>query len=88
MVVFFKQKWRVHNRNRKSRKHPLGNIYLNSVQKLQKSLPNWHDIFNETLHFEDRAQEMIRSDVIGSNLCNKYAWAIPDKRAIKILAMV
>jgi len=63
----------------------VGNPYLNEVHKLKNTIPNWDDFFNESAN-ETRMEQWIRLEVLGEPLAKKYAWAIPDDRAIKILS--
>lgn len=59
--------------------------YLQKVKKLEKTIPHWANIFGEEAN-ETRIEELIRVEVVGQTLCEKYAWAIPDFRALKILS--
>jgi len=81
---------------RKARKHlkklyhHQKNDYQREVEALKATIPHWNTMYcfddkNNHDIDESRVQEMIRLDVVGSALSDKYAWAIPDQRALKIL---
>jgi hypothetical protein len=65
------------------------NDYQREVEALKSTIPHWDDMYCisevDTVDVESRVEEMIRVDVVGSALADKYAWAIPDQRALKIL---
>jgi len=52
---------------------------------LKKTIPNWNRIFGPKAQntFEE---EWIRVRLLGEPLCLKYSWAVPDQRALSILA--
>lgn len=62
----------------------LGNPYLRELKQLQRSLPHWNSPFCAT--DEEKVEHLVRISVVGSYLTDKYAWAVPDERALKILA--
>ena len=59
------------------------NKYLKEFSKLKKSIPCWDSFF--TVTEEERIENWPRLEVIGNAMCEKYAWAVPDSRALKIL---
>ena len=61
------------------------NPYLAEVKKLRRTIPQWDDFFDEGTD-EDRANNWVRLEVLGEPLCEKYAWAIPNQRALNIIA--
>lgn len=76
---------------RKSRMHNAGvprllrgNQYLLEIHKLKRTIPNWVSLLT-CADEEQRLEQMIRVNIVGSYLTDKYAWAIPDSRALRIL---
>lgn len=61
------------------------NPYLKEIRNLRKSIPEWDNFFSEGDE-EARGNNWVRLDVLGQPLNDKYAWAIPNKRALNILA--
>jgi hypothetical protein len=61
------------------------NPYLRQVLQLKETIPEWDDFFNSE-KTEERGNNWIRLEVLGQPLCEKYAWAIPDQRALNIIA--
>ena len=61
------------------------NKYLKEIRQLRKTIPNWDNFFAEE-NDEDSAAGWVRLDVLGGPLCKKYAWAIPNQRALNIIA--
>jgi hypothetical protein len=61
------------------------NPYLREVRRLRKTVPNWDTLFSGDDDQECR-NAWVRLDVLGGPLCDKYAWAIPNKRALNIIA--
>lgn len=61
------------------------NPYLHEVRQLRKTIPTWDTFFTEGDEEEQR-NGWVRLDVLGGPLCTKYAWAIPNKRALRIIA--
>ena len=61
------------------------NKYLKKVINLKKTVPNWDEIYCIRSD-EIRIQQLIRVEVLGKPLCDKYSWAIPDGRALSILS--
>ena len=70
--------------HRKRTRRVLGNPYLIRVLALRKTLPDWDNLFGAPE--ELRIPQLIRLNVVGEYLVNKYSWAIPDTRAIRILS--
>ena len=74
------------------------NSYLSKILQLKATIPEWesffgNEIYSETKDSDDsnqaarvRACNWVRLEVLGEPLCKKYAWAIPDERALHILA--
>lgn len=62
-----------------------GNEYLTEVRELQDTLPHWGSLFSEKAN-RTRAEEWVRLSVIGGAISDKYAWAIPDERALRIIS--
>jgi uncharacterized FlaG/YvyC family protein len=62
-----------------------GNPYAEEIQELQSKVKSWksHQFFK--LDEDIRSQEWKTLDDIGLALVEKYAWAIPDDRALKII---
>lgn len=61
------------------------NPYLKEIRSLRKTIPEWDEFFSEEGE-EARGNNWVRLDVLGQPLCSKYAWAIPNHRALNILA--
>eukprot|EP00607_Mallomonas_marina_P004720 CAMPEP_0182429438 /NCGR_PEP_ID=MMETSP1167-20130531/28902_1 /TAXON_ID=2988 /ORGANISM="Mallomonas Sp, Strain CCMP3275" /LENGTH=259 /DNA_ID=CAMNT_0024613141 /DNA_START=207 /DNA_END=986 /DNA_ORIENTATION=+ len=61
------------------------NKYLKEVLKLKSTIPHWNDLFGESAD-DSRLDEWVRIEVLGEPLAKKYAWAIPDERALTILS--
>ena len=61
------------------------NRYLHEINQLKRSIQNWDDLYSEELT-EDHIGQLIRIEVLGKSISEKYAWAIPDLRALKILS--
>jgi hypothetical protein len=60
--------------------------YLKEVNRLKKTIPDWDHMFDaDNDDVESRIGQMIRVEVIGQSLCEKYSWAIPDERALRII---
>ena len=77
-------KTRSSQKTRRPRRRVLGNPYLLKVIALRSTLPDWDDLFGAP---EDRRiPQLIRLNVVGEHLVNKYSWAIPDSRALRILS--
>lgn len=60
------------------------NPYLAKIRKLKATIPEWDDEFF-TSDEETRGSNWVRLEVVGQRLLERYAWAIPDARALKIL---
>lgn len=63
-----------------------GNLYLKEVKRLKKSIANIDGMFTGEMDDESRTASWIRLEVLGQPMAEKYAWAIPDARALKILS--
>jgi hypothetical protein len=74
------------------------NSYHRQVVKLKSTIPHWNNLFSEQLTEEERMNDWIRIEVhlslslcpdslqvLGEPLLQKYAWAIPDRKALGIL---
>lgn len=61
------------------------NPYLKKVVKLKSTINNWDKFFSASAD-ETRMNDWIRLEVLGEPLAKKFAWAIPDEKAIKVLA--
>jgi hypothetical protein len=61
------------------------NPYLHKIVKLRKTIPHWDNLYSPSVSSEDRINALVRLDVLGTQLCEKYSWAIPDNRALRIL---
>lgn len=61
------------------------NKYLTKIEKLMKTIPNWDDMYSESVPTSSRVEQLIRVEVIGKPLCDRYSWAIPNSTAINIL---
>lgn len=61
------------------------NSYLREIFKLRKTIPEWDNFFTEGSE-ETRGNNWVRLEVLGEPLCEKYAWAIPNQRALNIVA--
>ena len=61
------------------------NEYLKEVKQLEKTIPNWNNLFCQDISKDDRLQQWIRLKVIGEPLIEKFAWAIPNEKALSII---
>lgn len=61
------------------------NPYLAKILKLKATIPEWDDDEFFTSDEETRGSNWVRLEVVGQRLLERYAWAIPDARALKIL---
>ena len=59
------------------------NKYYKEFCKLKKTIPCWDNFF--TVPEEERLENWPRLEVLGNAMCEKYAWAVPDDRALRIL---
>lgn len=59
------------------------NAYLKNFLKLKKTIGCWDRFF--TVPEEERIENWVRLEVLGNALCEKYSWAVPDSRALRIL---
>lgn len=62
------------------------NEYQYEVEKLKKTISVWDDLLLPECDEETRGCAWVRLDVLGSSLCDKYAWAIPNERALIIIS--
>lgn len=60
------------------------NKYLNQLEKLKQTIPNWNDVYCVESE-QSRIEQLIRVEVLGKPLCDKYAWAVPDPKSLRIL---
>lgn len=63
----------------------MDNEYLQEVKRLKATIPEWDVLFQEEAD-EVRGNHWVRLEILGQPLLNKYAWAIPDQTALKIVA--
>lgn len=61
------------------------NKYFRKVEKLKRTIPNWTSLFSSAAD-DTRAEQWVRLSVLAAPLSEEYAWAIPDSRALNILA--
>lgn len=62
------------------------NEYHQAVQALKAASKFWYNIFDKDLSSSnDRMKCWEKIEAASQELCQKYAWAVPDNRAIKIL---
>lgn len=66
-----------------SKKTKNENAYYTEFSKLKKSIPCWDSFF--VVPEQDRVHNWVRLEVLGNAMCEKYSWAVPDSRALKIL---
>lgn len=59
------------------------NPYLKDVIDLKKTIPDWNIFFE--ISEEERIDQWVRLRILGQPLVEKYAWAIPDQRALNII---
>lgn len=91
MKTFFFQRYKKIKRFKVKRdiKH---NIYLSQINKLKKTIPEWDNFFcndpSKSIEENDqiRGSNWIRLEVIGQSLLEKFSWAIPDERSLRILS--
>jgi len=60
------------------------NPYLKEVRQLMKTIPNWTNLYSDAAE-QTRLDQIVRLRILGKPLINKYAWAIPDERALNII---
>lgn len=73
------------SRGRRKRSWKTENKYLRKVAKLQRTIPNWENLFSAQADNE-RSEQWVRLSVLAAPLSESYAWAIPDSRALRILS--
>lgn len=62
----------------------LENTFYRQVMELRKTIPHWNSLFSRKAD-ETRAEQWVRLQVLASPLSEKYAWAIPNNKALDIL---
>lgn len=62
------------------------NTYAKEIKELKATIPCWDNMFSSEVDPEDRAQAWVRLEVLGEPLVQKYAWAVPDEKALQICA--
>jgi len=67
------------------RKRDGSNQYLTQIKKLRRTIPSWENFFSVEAN-NTRMNDWIRLDVLGEPLAQKYSWAIPDDRSLRILS--
>jgi hypothetical protein len=61
--------------------------YLTDFHKLKAKIKHWHSYFEQTAAVEkERSDTWDTLDTLQSELCHKYAWAVPDARSLRIIA--
>ena len=78
------QKKRLRADSSNSEATSIGNPYLKEVKKLKKTIPNWDRLYSKEAE-ESFQEEAIRIRVLGGPLAEKYSWAIPDARSLRVL---
>lgn len=71
--------------NKKIKKLKFNIKYLKEIKKLQKTIPNWNNLFSKKLNNENRLEQWIRLRIFGNSLIEKYSWAIPDNNTLNII---
>lgn len=69
----------------KKKKLPFGsnNPFLVELQKLKSTIPEWENFFSAPADL--RGNNWVRLEVLAQPLCDKYAWAVPDARSLRII---
>lgn len=62
------------------------NDYFNEIWQLKQTIPDWNNLFDSSIDEQSRLQQWIRLRVLGQPLVEKFAWAIPDNRSLRIIA--
>jgi hypothetical protein len=70
-------------RKRKRKDDEEENPFLQEVEELKATIPEWNSFFSKESD-EVRGNHWIRLEVLGLSLLEKYSWAIPDDKALKI----
>lgn len=60
--------------------------YLIEANRLKDSICHWENFFAPENDTESRIQSWIRLEIVGQCLMDKYSWAIPDSRSLRILS--
>jgi hypothetical protein len=61
--------------------------YAHEIQELRATIPCWDNMFSSTaVSPEERAQAWVRLEILGQPLIERYAWAVPDEKALRICA--
>eukprot|EP00981_Chlorochromonas_danica_P014987 scaffold9796_cov154-Ochromonas_danica.AAC.10 len=63
---------------------PSSIIYHKEVSQLKKTLPTWDHFFAAEEEVQ-RACGWVRLEVLGEPLIKKFAWAVPDEQALRII---
>lgn len=60
--------------------------YVDEINALKKVVLNWKssDFFNQSEKKRDKDWSLLDGKV--NSLCEKYAWAVPDERALRIIS--
>ncbi|KAJ1391800.1 hypothetical protein B484DRAFT_284306 [Ochromonadaceae sp. CCMP2298] len=69
--------------NRDLMESSLPNPFLAAVRRLRKTIPEWNTFFETDA--ETMRMNWVRLEVLAQPLFDKYAWAIPNERALRIL---
>ena len=59
------------------------NAYYKEVLKLKRTIPCWDTFY--AAPEQDRIDSWLRLEVLGTAMCEKYSWAIPDSTTLRIL---
>ena len=92
MINWFFKRFNKKKYYSKSKKNIKRNNYLLHINKLKKTIPEWDTFFcdDKSKSIEEnneiRGNNWIRLEVLGQTLLEKYSWAIPDERSLRILA--
>eukprot|EP00605_Chrysophyceae_sp_TOSAG23-4_P001960 GSChrysophyteH1.ASY1.ANO1.2171.1 assembled CDS len=68
-----------------SRQSPFENEFFQEMQRVKKQLPIWKTLFSASTNVEHRMLAWDELDRIWNPIRDKFAWAIPDNRALRIL---
>ena len=63
-----------------------GNEYFEAVREMRKSSKHWNDLLDEDFAEGERGEAWDEMLSNSQDLCEKYAWAVPDERALRILS--
>lgn len=64
---------------------PMENIYLQEARLLSQRYPKWDQYFTDAVEYDEF--KMVRQEIEeeSNRLVEKYAWAIPDERCLRII---